>query len=346
MEWGFRILDRIVKICEKHKMYVILDLHSTPGSQNTDWHSDNITGQSLFWHYRCFQDQIVALWRELAFRYHDNPWVAGYDVLNEPGYGLTKEEVNGFYDRVITAIREVDKDHIIFLEGDDFGRSFSLFDEPEDPQIAYAVHFYPFVLEENVLDPTLDYARRIEIFESIFYRQLIVSEKLHRPFWCGESGYCFPEGQEEFYAKLIHHNIRLCEDNNISWSLWTYKDARKMGIVIPKDNSPWMHLRHDIEKVWSHEWEQETSLKITREIVEKYYQPLSDRLLYDLDFRVRSIMHRIAVEQILKPRLRAIPWIDMEKYPYSFAYENCDHRDIIIRNVAAFIAERSGTKKF
>jgi hypothetical protein len=30
---------------------------------------------------------------------------------------------------------------------------------------------------------------------------------------------------------------------------------------------------------------------------------LNDSLAYDLDFRIRSIMHRIAVEQILKPML-------------------------------------------
>ena len=39
---------------------VPLDLHSVPGGQNTDWHSDNITGQPLFWQYRCFQDQVVT----------------------------------------------------------------------------------------------------------------------------------------------------------------------------------------------------------------------------------------------------------------------------------------------
>jgi endoglucanase len=57
LESGFEKLDRVVKICEKLGMYVILDMHSTPGSQNTDWHSDNITGRQLFWKYRCFQDQ-------------------------------------------------------------------------------------------------------------------------------------------------------------------------------------------------------------------------------------------------------------------------------------------------
>jgi len=48
LESGFEKLDRVVKLCEKNEIYIILDLHSTPGSQNTDWHSDIITGQPLF----------------------------------------------------------------------------------------------------------------------------------------------------------------------------------------------------------------------------------------------------------------------------------------------------------
>jgi endoglucanase len=340
LERGFRILDKVIRLCMKHQMYVILDLHSVPGSQNTDWHSDNITGQALFWRYRCFQDQVVTFWKELASRYADNPWIAGYDVINEPGYGLAKKVFNEFYDRVIGAIREVDKDHIIFLEGDDFGRSFELFDEPADPQATYVVHFYPFVLEDNILDPQLEEAKRIEIFESIFYRQLRVRERFRRPIWCGESGYELLEGQQEFYSKLLRYNIGLCEDNNLSWSLWTYKDAGSMGIAVPGKDSLWMKMRREIEKTWSHEWEQKVSMKIMREVGEKYYQPLEASLLYDLDFRMRSIMHRIAVEQILKPKLRQIPLEEIREYPKSFAYENCEFRDTIVKDIKKFISER------
>jgi hypothetical protein len=340
LEYGFQMLDRVVKLCEKHGMYAILDLHSAPGAQNNDWHSDNTTGQSLFWRFRCFQDRVCALWAELARRYAGNPWIAGYDVLNEPGYGLTKEQFNGFYARVIHAVRQEDPDHIIFLEGDDFGRSFDLFDEPEDPQVTYAVHFYPFVLEENILDPALPEEKRTEIFEKIFYRQLKIRAKFHRPIWCGESGYSILEGQEEFYAGLLVKNIELCERNNLSWSLWSYKDARRMGIAIPKEDSLWIKLRRRLEAHWSHEWEQQTSMKIIRVIGETYFSPLEDSLAYDLDFRVRSILHRIAVEQILKPALREIPWAEMREYPQSFALENCDFRAAVVSGIAAFIASR------
>ena len=35
-EEGLRHLDRVIKLCAENELYVILDLHSVPGAQNTD----------------------------------------------------------------------------------------------------------------------------------------------------------------------------------------------------------------------------------------------------------------------------------------------------------------------
>lgn len=337
LEDGFRKLNRVVEFCKKHKLYVILDLHSTPGSQNTDWHSDNITGQALFWKYRCFQDQVIWLWKEISKRYADDPWIVGYDIINEPGYGLTGEQINGFYHRAISAIRENDSNHILFLEGVDFGRDFTPLKEFDDKQIAYTVHFYPFVLEENVLDENMNDKRRLEILTDIFDRQLGNLHRFNRPIWCGESGYEIPDGQEEFYAKLLLHNIGICENRGISWNLWTYKDARVMGIVIPSAESKWMQLYRKIGMRWSHHREEEISMKVTKYIGEKYYEPLAEKLAYDIDFRIRSVLHKIAVEQVLKPVLHSIPWEEIREYPDDFLYERCDKREVVADKIKKFI---------
>ncbi len=326
-EQGLKYLDRVLRYCADNGMFAILDLHSTPGSQNTDWHSDNRTGVEQFWQYRCFQDQVVWFWEEIAKRCADNPWVVGYDVINEPGWGVKAEQINGFYARVIEAVRRHDPHHILFLEGADFGRDFSILEPAADPQISYTVHFYPFVLEENILDPALDDGKRMEIFTEIFDRQIKETAKLNRPLWCGESGYEILDGQEEFYAMLLMHNIELCESRGISWNLWTYKDARKMGIVVPKKDSPWMKLRRRIEEHWNHDWEQKVSLEIVQSIAEKYYgAPLKERFAYELEFRMRSFLHQIEVETILVPALKEIPWEEMREYPESFLFGNCDKR--------------------
>ncbi len=337
LEHGFEILDRVVRMCAEEGMYVVLDLHSVPGSQNTDWHSDNITGQPLFWRYKCFQDQIIWLWRELASRYAANPWVIGYDVLNEPGYGLSPDQINSFYARAGEAIRSVDKNHILFLEGIDFGRDFSPLADMDDPLVAYTVHFYPFVLEEDVLSPEMDNSHRKEVFAKIFDRQLGEVSRFGKPIWCGESGYEILQGMEEFYGTLLLDNIGMYEERGISWNLWTYKDAGRMGIVVPRNDSPWMKLRSEIAKMWSHEREQKISMEVTRAIGDRYYKPLSDSLAYDLDFRIRSVLHRIAVEQVLIPTLESIPWESMKEYPNSFRFEDCVKRKAVTDKISQFI---------
>lgn len=340
-EKGFERLDRVIQLCGKHELFVILDLHAAPGSQNPDWHSDNLNGQALFWKYRVFQDQTVRIWQELAARYAENPWVAGYDIINEPGYGISSADINDFYSRIIQAIREKDPNHILFLEGTDFGRDFTLLEKQSDPNIAYTVHFYPFVLEEDILDPAMNTVKRRDIYTRIFDRQLAAVTRLERPVWCGESGYEIPDEQEAFRASLLMENISLCESRGISWNLWTYKDARCMGIVVPQKDSDWMRLAGEIGKKWSHHREEKISGILTREMGSRFYAPLAESLAYDLDFQVRAVLHEIAVEQVLKPMLRQIPWEQMKHYPESFSFDRCDRREQVTEQVRAFIAERN-----
>ena len=58
----------------------------------------------------------MHLWQALAERYRGNAWVAGYDLLNEPA-DPTGEVYGRFHDRLVAAVREVDPEHIIFVDG-------------------------------------------------------------------------------------------------------------------------------------------------------------------------------------------------------------------------------------
>jgi aryl-phospho-beta-D-glucosidase BglC (GH1 family) len=65
-------------------IYTIIDLHAVQGYQNQDWHSDNPTHRALLWTQKQFQDRAAHLWEVIADRYRGNPWVAGYNLMNEP----------------------------------------------------------------------------------------------------------------------------------------------------------------------------------------------------------------------------------------------------------------------
>lgn len=115
-------------------------MHTVPGGQNPDWHSDNPTAYAAFWDYKDHQDRTIWLWEQIAARYKGNPWIAGYNPLNEP---CDPEHVRlpAFYDRIEPAIRKVDPDHILWLDGNTFAMEWKGFDKVL-PNCVYAIHDY------------------------------------------------------------------------------------------------------------------------------------------------------------------------------------------------------------
>ncbi|KDR66192.1 hypothetical protein GALMADRAFT_148096 [Galerina marginata CBS 339.88] len=67
-----------------HCIYTILDLHTAPGGQNTDWHSDHGGHIANVWNHKGFQDHVIWLWGELVRHYKHHKYIAGYKPLNEP----------------------------------------------------------------------------------------------------------------------------------------------------------------------------------------------------------------------------------------------------------------------
>ena len=65
IEAGFARLDKVLSHCERHGLYVILDLHSAQGWQNVHWHSDNASRISLFWRLRSIRIASLPFRRSL-----------------------------------------------------------------------------------------------------------------------------------------------------------------------------------------------------------------------------------------------------------------------------------------
>ena len=137
---GFTHLDRVVRLCAEQRIYTIIDLHALPGYQNQHWHSDNPTHKALLWKHKDFQDRTVVLWEAIARHYRDQPWVAGYDLINEPA-DPTGESVVPFFQRLRDAVRKVDPAHILFIEGNTYAREFHRFD-PTWKNVVYSNHDY------------------------------------------------------------------------------------------------------------------------------------------------------------------------------------------------------------
>src|SRR3546814_7990770 len=92
-EDGFARIDALIDWARANQIYVILDLHAAPGGQGTDLPiADRDPDAPSLWDSAENQRRTVALWRKLAARYADEPWVGGYDILNEPNWDFRSEE--------------------------------------------------------------------------------------------------------------------------------------------------------------------------------------------------------------------------------------------------------------
>ncbi len=251
---GFRLLDRVVEICERHGLYAILDLHALPGCQNMDWHSNNPTHHAQFWVHRHFQDRVVHLWEALADRYKGRAAVAGYNIMNEPGDALGTR-IKPFYDRVVAAVRAVDPDHVIFLDGNRYGTEFTAFEGFDVyPNTVYSAHDYktPGMIFGG---PYPGVTRGVFVdkanVEETFLRRTEFMRKTGTPIWIGEFGPVFanePEKDEHKY-RLLSDQLDIYEAHGASWSIWAYKDIGGEGLVYTKPYSAWMHrIRPVVDK--------------------------------------------------------------------------------------------------
>jgi endoglucanase len=242
-EGAFEHLDRVIELCAKYQIYTIIDLHALPGFQNQHWHSDNPTHKALFWKHKDFQDRALHLWEVIAKRYKDQPWVAGYDLINEPA-DPTGEKVFPYYKRLYDAIQKIDPNHILFIEGNRYAKDFSMFTEVWD-NVVYTNHDYAapgfggeypgYIGDRYVNSDTL---------EQDFLKKSAFMLSHNVPIWVGEFGPVYtgiPEKDETRY-RVLKDQLAYYNKYKASWCIWLYKDMGLQAIMHQKDNTPYMKL--------------------------------------------------------------------------------------------------------
>lgn len=271
METGFTRLDAALTWCAQHKVYVILDLHAVQGWQNTDWHSDNANRGTLFWQHPHFQDRFVRLWEVIAERYRDHPWVAGYNVMNEPvtnaprgrfgsnAYTPDWDVMNRVYRRVVTAIRAIDPAHIVFLEGDLFSNRFDGLDAPFADNLVYSSHNYtpagfgpgPYPGEFQGFEGSFGAPATREHWDREKQRAVFGAQEGTRfarrhgvPLWIGEFGSVYNGPGDDLASRLraMRDQIGVFEEFGAHWTTWNYKDVGVMGLVTLDPDSPYLRL--------------------------------------------------------------------------------------------------------
>jgi endoglucanase len=199
---GFRLLDQVVSWAKEEGLWVILDMHCAPGGQ-TGTNIDDSWGYPWLFDSQREQDLVVRIWTRIARHYRDEPTVLGYDLLNEPIPPFRQvAKYNGLleplYRRMTTAIRGVDNNHVIVVEGAQWDGNFSVFGPPFAKNLVYEFHRYWTTPTQDVIQQYVDFRAKYNV-----------------PIWLGESG--------ENNTQWIHSFVRLLEENRIGWCFWPYK---------------------------------------------------------------------------------------------------------------------------
>lgn len=223
LEDGFRRIDALLAWTKANGMYLILDLHAAPGGQGNDLPiADRDPDKPSLWQSAENRRKTIALWRELARRYADEPGIGAYDVLNEPNWDFTapggdhgcKETGNAplkqLYTEIAAAIRQVDKRHMIIIEGNCWGNNYQGLLPFADRNTALSFHKY-----WNTND------------EASIAGALKLRETWSMPLWLGESG----ENSNVWFRDAI----RLVEKHDIGWAFWPLK---KIGFNNPLEIAP------------------------------------------------------------------------------------------------------------
>jgi aryl-phospho-beta-D-glucosidase BglC (GH1 family) len=215
---GFARIDSVVEWCRDAGLYLILDMHDCPGGQTGD-NIDDGHGYPWLFESKVSQDLFCDIWKRIASRYKDEPVILGYELANEPiaHYFENKDALNlllePLYKRTVSAIREVDGNHVILLGGARWNSDFFMFtDWKFDDNIMYTCHRYGG-------EPTAE-----AIKDYIDFR-----DKTQLPMYMGEIGHNTDEWQAQF--------VKVMKENNIGYTFWPYKkidNSCMMGITRPE----------------------------------------------------------------------------------------------------------------
>jgi aryl-phospho-beta-D-glucosidase BglC (GH1 family) len=245
-EANFALLDKLIDAGEKHGVAIVIDPHTTPGTQAT-----TTTGpKDLLWSDFSWHDHLIRLWDNIARRYKDRGKViAGYDLLNEPsipngGAAGTPADWNLLVRKLVKTIRTVDKSHTIIIEpptirmadGKYLNRLLGMeyLEAPPDDNVVYSPHMYephefthqgvqgrpePVPYPGEIRGKRWDRATIEETLAPVVAFQ----QKVKAPIFMGE--FSAPRWKSEEANRYLRDVIEVCERNGWSWAYHAYRES-------------------------------------------------------------------------------------------------------------------------
>lgn len=229
---GFERLDRLVGWARKHKVYLMLDLHGTPGGQSASWHQGLENGGFLWNDQDCI-NKTVRLWKAIASYFANEAHIAVLDLMNEPMLSPDAETYASVHDKIYQAIREVDSKHIIMIE--DGYKSLSSIRSPKEmgwQNAMFSLHLYPGG------DTAQEYLSNIDKELGKFGLDF---DRFECPIYLGEFNAADGnDGHADIAADGMDLVLNRLNERGIHWGFWTWKyynDTSIWGLYHPTENA-------------------------------------------------------------------------------------------------------------
>lgn len=222
------LLDQTITWARAAGLYVILDMHAAPCSQNPYKTADSVDGTAQLWMSASCKAMTVAAWQTIAARYANDPAVLGYDLLNEPdGLAMKGPALVDMYQQIISAIRSVDPRHVVIVEGRSYTHDPSMFTAPLDPNLMLSLHQYIWDVSGMRLGPQIRSAENAAV-------------KLGGvPVWIGEMGLSNDAAGVRTQVKTYNSDPAIA-----GWCYWTWKMAKRTdsrhGLVEYQPPASWI----------------------------------------------------------------------------------------------------------
>ena len=242
----FFFLDQVVDWMEQADIHLILDNHTFDPSVDTKPEVETI---------------LLKVWTQMAEHYKDKYENIYYEILNEP-HGISDAVWGQIQQRVIDAIRAVDKSHTIIVGPANWNSYHNLKNLPEykDDNLIYTFHFYdpfifthqgaswtgpsmeplkniPFPYEENkkpqfpaelkdtwIEDAFNNYAGEGNLDHVKELIDIAVEFKNTRnvPIFCGEFGVYMKNSNNNDRVFWYSEIRKYFKENQIPWTMWDY----------------------------------------------------------------------------------------------------------------------------
>jgi len=264
-EESLRYIDQAIEWCEKYGLHADLNMHHLPGFGISFW-SRGIP--ITLWTSEGMLKRAEDIWRMFAKRYKTKGEVLSFNLINEP-IGVDMKTYVRFVKRMIRAIREIDPDRFIMVDGLNISRT-PIYGIEDEELVGQSFHCYepywlthlgaswtrdgsdiyketpkypgiPPNMDKYLEDLPKDSPRRLFFLR---YRNVYVDknwmENIIKPWielrdrtgmliHCGEFGVYSMNVDRESMLNWYRDLLDILKVNNIGWALWNLRGA--FGVI-------------------------------------------------------------------------------------------------------------------